>query len=197
MVKKNKFQVNVPSKAKIMVEWSDNPINYSHEAKKNIISIMSERYSVPKESIKVVFKSVKLNEKGEQIDVSADVINNIQDPKFQIKLFNDYIVENKIEDVDFESIKKIDSEINSKIDYDIYDKFRKYEVDWVEWVNFLSYGSDNKFEFTKLNGLTFLSGSDGNKNQSGKCVDEDTEIDISFDENKIIQLLGFLPKELQ
>ena len=92
MVKKNKYQVEVPKKAKIMVEWSDNPINYSHEAKKNIISIMSERYGVPKESIKVAFKSVKLNEKGDQIDVSAEVINNIQDPKFQIKLFNDYII---------------------------------------------------------------------------------------------------------
>ena len=93
----NKYQVKVGKKAKINVEWNDNPINYSHEAKKNIISVMADRYGIPKESVKVSFNAVKLNELGEQINVSSEVINNIQDPKFQLKLFNDYIIENKIE----------------------------------------------------------------------------------------------------
>lgn len=158
MVKKSKFKVNVGSKAKIIIDWKDKPENYSYEAKKNIISIVSNSYSIPKESVKVEFTPIKYNEKGEIIDVSTDVINNIQDPKFQIKLFNDYIIENSINDVDFEFIKKIDSEINSKIDYDIYDKYRKYEIEWVEWDNFLSYGPSNKFDFRSLNGLTLVSG---------------------------------------
>lgn len=168
MATKNKYQVKVGKKAKISVEWNDNPINYSHEAKKNIISVMADRYGIPKESVKVSFNAVKLNEKGEQIDVSSEVINNIQDPKFQLKLFNDYIIENKIENIDFEQIKKIDSEINSKIDYDVYEKYRKSELEWIEWSNFLSYGPDNRFEYKDLKGLVLLTGVQGSVNQAGK-----------------------------
>lgn len=164
MAKKSKFKVNVGSKSKIIIDWRDKPENYSNESKKHIISIMSDRYSIPKESIKIEFTPIKYNEKGEIIDVSTDVINNIQDPKFQIKLFNDYLTENNIVDVDFEFIKKIDSEINSKIDYDVYDKYRKYEIEWVKWDNFLSYGSNNSFDFTKLKGLTIVNGQPGNMN---------------------------------
>ena len=166
MASQNKYQVKVGKKAKIAVEWNDNPINYSHEAKKNIISIMADRYGIPKESVKVSFNAVKLNELGEQINVSSEVINNIQDPKFQVKLFNDYIIENKIENIDFEQIKKIDSEINSKIDYDVYEKYRKSELEWIEWSNFLSYGPDNRFEYKDLKGLTLLSSLP--ENQGGK-----------------------------
>lgn len=166
MVKKSKFKVNVGNKAKIIIDWKDKSENYSFEAKKNIISIVSDRYSIPKESVKVEFTPIKYNEKGEIIDVSTDVINNIQDPNFQIKLFNDYIIENSIDDVDFEFIKKIDSEINSKIDYDVYDKYRKYEIEWVEWDNFLSYGPNNRFDFRPLNGLTLVNGDPSN--MSGK-----------------------------
>jgi len=167
----NKYRVKVGKKSKINVEWNDNPINYSHESKKHIISTFADRYGIPKESVKVSFNAIKLNEKGEQIDVSSEVINNIQDPKFQLKLFNDYIIDNKIENIDFEHIKVIDSEINSKIDYDVYEKFRKSELEWIEWSNFLSYGPDNRFDYTDLKGLILLNGSiDGvtSGNQNGK-----------------------------
>lgn len=168
MVKKSKFGVNVGKKAKIVIEWKDKPENYSYESKKHIQSIVSERYGVPKESVKINFIPLQYNEKGEVIDVSTDIINNIQDPKFQIKLFNDYIIESKITDVDFEFIKKIDSEINSKIDYDVYDKYKKYEIEWIKWDNFQSYGNDNYFDFRPLKGLTLVNGAPANT--SGKST---------------------------
>lgn len=195
MITKNKFQVKIPKKAKIVVEWSDDPINYSHENKKHIISVMSEKYNIPKESIKVSFNPIRIGENGEVLDISTEVISNIQDPKFQIKLFGDYINENKIEGVDFEMIKKIDSEINSKIDYEVYDKYRKYGLEWLEWDNFMSYGEGNRFEFKDLKGLTLLNSRP--ENMGGKCVTSDTEIEISYSEEEIIELLGFLPEELK
>lgn len=166
MVKKSKFKVNVGSKSKIIIDWRDKPENYSNETIKHITSIISDRYNVPKEFVKIEFTPIKYNDNGELIDVSTDVITNIQDPKFQIKLFNEYITENNIVDIDFEFIKKIDSEINSKIDYDVYDKYRKYEIEWIEWDNFLSYGSNNRFDFRNLSGLTIVNGVPGN--MSGK-----------------------------
>ena len=167
MLQKNKFKVNVGKRAKISVEWSDVPENYSKEKSKHIQSILSNRYGITKEQVKVVFTPKIYNEKGELVDISKEVINNIQDPKFQIKLFNDYIKENNIENCDFEYIKKIDSEINSKIDYDVYEKYRKYTIKWIEWDNFLSYGEGNRFNFDELSGLTLLSGSSFG-NQVGK-----------------------------
>ena len=167
MQKKSKFSVNVGEKSHIVIEWSDNPVNYSHEAKKQIISVVSNRYGVPKSAVKVNFIPQKYDNEGKLIDVSSDIINNIQDPSYQVKLFNDYITENNITDVDFEYIKKIDSEINSKIDYEIYEKHKKYEIEWIEWSNFLSYGENNRLEFSKLQGLTLLNGSPVG-NQNGK-----------------------------
>lgn len=164
----SKYKVNVGEKAKISVEWNDKQVNYSDEAKKHIISIVSSRYKIPKEQIRVNYTPVDYNEKGEKIDMSTDVIQNIQDPKFQLKLFKDFISENKIDDVDFEYIKKIDSEINSLIDYDVYDKYRKYEVEWIRWGNFLSYGEDNYFDFKNLKGLTLVNGEP--QNMSGKTT---------------------------
>ena len=63
MAVNNKYRVKVGKKAKISVEWNDKPENYSHEAKKQIISIMADRYGIPKESVKVSFNAIVLNEK--------------------------------------------------------------------------------------------------------------------------------------
>lgn len=190
----SKYKVNVGKKSRVSVEWNDKQVNYSDEAKKHIISIVSSRYDIPKEQIRVNYTPVDYNEKGEKIDMSTDVIQNIQDPKFQLKLFNDFINENKIDGVDFEYIKKIDSEINSLIDYDVYDKYRKYDIEWIKWGNFLSYDEDNYFDFRNLKGLTLVNGEP--QNMSGKCVDEDTEIEILYDEDGIKKIIGFIPEEL-
>ena len=100
--------------------------------------------------------------------MTTEIIQNIQDPIFQQKLFKEYLSLNDIKDYDFERISAIDAEINAKIDYQVYDKYRRYCVKWVKWDNFLSYGSDNFFDFTKMKGLVLLSGEPAN--QSGKTT---------------------------
>ena len=95
-------------------------------------------------------------------------MSNIQDPKFQQKLFVDYADSHGIEGFDFEAIKEIDGQINALIDYDVYEKYKRYEVKWIRWSNFLSYGPDNFIDFTKLSGLVHLKGEPAN--QSGKTT---------------------------
>lgn len=174
-MKSSKFKVQVPQKAKIIIDWKDKSYNYSKDKKNEIRSIISTRYKIPKENVSVNFTSTDVvDSNGKVKDLSTSIINNIQDPKFQIKLFNDYITDNKIENVDFEFIKIIDNQINSDIDYDIYDKYRKYEIDWIEWDNFLSYGENNRLELKNLNGLVLINGINidkngiSNGNQNGK-----------------------------
>lgn len=159
---------NIAQKSKIKVHWKVSPFDYSKELLNNITVKLSEKYSLPKDRIKIEPKFISLNEKGEEIPLTSDIIQNIQDPKFQVKLFKEYLKLNDIVDYDFSLIEKIDNEINAMINYKVYDKYRRYSINWIKWDNFLSYGDDNFFDFSTLKGLILLNGEPAN--QSGKTT---------------------------
>lgn len=160
--------IKVGNKSKIEITWDVLPMDFSREKESSIIAKFSKKYGIPKDSIKVEPNFIMINKNGEKISLTNDVIENIQDPKFQVKLYEEYITLNNIKDYDFEQILSIDNEINGKIDYEVYDKFRRYSVKWIKWDNFLSYGSGNYFDFTQLKGLVLLNGEPAN--QSGKTT---------------------------
>ena len=160
--------IELGSKARVLVNWNVSMYDYSKDKEKEIISKISKKYSIPKEKVRVSPQYLTVGENGEDLSVTTDIIQNIQDPIFQQKLFKEYLSLNDIKDYDFERISAIDAEINAKIDYQVYDKYRRYCVKWVKWDNFLSYGSDNFFDFTKMKGLVLLSGEPAN--QSGKTT---------------------------
>ena len=158
--------IDIKSKGRINVHWNVSPYDYNKEKEKSIIAKFSKKYNLPKEKIKVIPEFLMIDDEGKEISLNADVIQNVQDPQFQIKLFESYLKTKNIANYDFELIKKIDAEINGKIDYKVYDKYRRYSIKWIRWSNFLSYGKDNYFDFTNIHGLTSLSG----ENQSGKTT---------------------------
>ncbi len=158
--------IDIKSKSRINVHWNVSPYDYNKEKEKSIIAKFSKKYALPKERIKVIPEFLMVDEEGEEISLNSDVIQNIQDPQFQLKLFEAYLKTNNIQGYDFDLIKKIDAEINGKIDYNVYDKYRRYSIKWIRWDNFLSYGASNSFDFTSINGLTSLSGD----NQAGKTT---------------------------
>ena len=160
--------IELGSKARVLVNWNVSMYDYSKDKEKEIISKISKKYSIPKEKVRVSPQFLTVGENGEDLSVTTEIIQNIQDPIFQQKLFKEYLSLNDIKDYDFERISAIDAEINAKIDYQVYDKYRRYCVKWVKWDNFLSYGSDNVFDFTKMKGLVLLSGEPAN--QSGKTT---------------------------
>ena len=160
--------VEIGNKARVKVKWSVSPYDYSPDKVREVAFKFSKKYGIPREKIKVepIFKMI--DQSGDEVSIADDVITNIQNPEFQVKLFKEYLDENNVEDYDFEQIKQIDADINSKIDYDIYDKFRRYSIKWMRWSNFLSYGSENEFDFSNLKGLILLNGEPAN--QSGKTT---------------------------
>ena len=160
--------LNIGQNAILTIEWNVRPVDFSREKELNIIETVASKYGVPKEHVKVVPNFITINNKGEEVALTNDTIQNIQDPKFQQHLFKVYLDENGIEDYDFDELIKIDSQINSLIDYEVYDKSKRYEIKWIRWSNFLSYGDDNFFDFTQLNGLVLLNGEPAN--QSGKST---------------------------
>ena len=158
-------KVDIGQKAKVVVRWNVHQSNYTKELEKSIISLMAQKYGISEKNIRVETNYTALNECGA---ITSDDAKNIHDPKFQQELMKQFISINKIEGVDFDEIIKIDSQINSLINYDSYDKSKKYEIKWVKWDNFLSYGPDNFFNFTNLHGLVLLNGEPANK--SGKST---------------------------
>lgn len=160
--------INVGKKSKINVTWKVNPYDYSKEKINSLISLVSKKYGISKDCVKIIPEFKMINENGDNIGLANDIISNIQNTEFQLSLFKEYLSVNNITDYDFEIIKKIDSEINSKINYELYDKYKRYSIKWIKWDNFLSYGENNFFDFTKLNGLVLLNGEPAN--QSGKTT---------------------------
>lgn len=162
------MKTTIGKKSKVEIQWNVIPSNYSLEKAETIRAEMAKKYGIPKDNITVTPNFIKLNDNGEVVALSNEVIDNIQDPKFQQNLFLKYFEENGITEYNFDEICKIDNHINSLIDYEIYDASRRYEIKWIKWSNFLSYGENNFFDFTQLSGLVLLNGEPAN--QSGKST---------------------------
>lgn len=160
--------IEVKNTSKLVFELNALQIDYNKEKEDALIEFISKKYNVPKNRIEFNFVPLTVNDKGEKISLNNDIIENIQDPKFQSSLFKEYLELKGIEDIDMEAINAIDGEVNSYIDFDAYKNYKRYVFKYVKWSNYLSYGSDNFFDFTKLKGLVLLNGSP--ENQCGKTT---------------------------
>lgn len=158
-------KIEIGQNAKVVVRWFTSSALTTEEEEKNIISAMAKKYGIPAKNIKVEKKFVSTT--GDS-SLAGDIVQDSRDPKFMQELMKQYIAINNIKDIDFDEILKIDSQINSLIDFDVYGKSKKYTVKWIKWGNLLSYGPDNYFDFTKLHGLILLNGKPANK--SGKST---------------------------
>lgn len=164
--------IDVKPKSKIHMHWKVSPYDYSKEKEHSLEAAVSKKYGLPRERVKVIPDFIMVNSKGEKVSMNEEIIQNIQDPVFQVQLFKEWLEMNNITDCDFDLIKKIDSEINAKIDYQVYDKYKRYSIKWMRWDNFLSYGAGNVFDFTNIGRLVLLSSEPAN--QGGKttfCID--------------------------
>lgn len=159
-------KVDIGSKAKVEVQWNVRPVDYSNEKANELRSKVAAKYGISKRAVHVAPNFIKKNESGKDVVATADIVQNIQDPRFQQELFKIYLAENEITDYDFDTILEIDNQLNSLIDYSVYDKFRRYKIEWVKWSNFLSYGENNYIDFNDLSGLVLLKSEPAN--QGGK-----------------------------
>lgn len=160
-----KKKIDIGQNAKVRIQWNVHQSNYSKELERSMIALMAKKYGIPEKNVTIETNYITNGYSGV---LTTETVQSIHDPKFQQELMKQYIASHDIKDIDFEEILKIDSQINSLIDYDVYDKGKKYEIKWVKWSNFLSYGPDNYFDFTTLNGLVLLNGEPANK--SGKST---------------------------
>lgn len=143
-------------------------VDYNEQKIKSLRKEISEKYGVPLKNVEVNFNPITVKDDSSKISLASDIVNNIQDPKFQQKLFGEYIKMKDIKDVNLDDIIKIDDVINAHVNFDAYSKYKSYKIKYAKWDNYLSYGKGNYFDFTKLKGLVLLNGEP--ENQCGKTT---------------------------
>jgi len=153
---------------KLIFDLKLRQIDFNEQKKNSLRHEISEKYGVPIKNVEVNLIPITVDENGDDISLASDIINNIQDPKFQQQLLAEYLKLNEINDVNLEDIIAIDERVNAFIDFDSYSKYKSYKFKYVKWKNYLSYGEDNYFDFTNLHGLVLLNGQP--ENQCGKTT---------------------------
>ena len=143
-------------------------VDYNEQKIKSLRKEISEKYGVPLKNVEVNFNPITVKDDGSKISLASDIVNNIQDPKFQQKLFGEYIKMKDIKDANLDDIIKIDDVINAHVNFDAYSKYKSYKIKYAKWDNYLSYGKGNYFDFTKLKGFVLLNGEP--ENQCGKTT---------------------------
>ena len=159
---------NIKTTDKLVFSLKMLQIDYNDKKKEALRYEIAKKYGVPVKNVEVNFVPITVDENGEQISLASNIIDDIQDPKFQINLFDEYLRLKKIEDVDFDEIKKIDSQVNAFVDFDSYSKCKSYKIKYMKWDNYLSYGKGNYMDFTNLHGLVLLNGMP--ENMCGKTT---------------------------
>lgn len=158
----------IPQESKIKVYWDDKPENYSKDGKVKVRNYFANKYGVNKNNINVVYRPVKVNSKGEVIEITGAGLENIMDANYQRSLMKQVIERDDIT-VDFNRILALDDKVNSEIDFDTTTpQHRNWSVKWVMVNNFLSFGEANYLSFSKLKGLTIVNSIP--ENQGGKTT---------------------------
>lgn len=162
-----KKKIAIGQNAFVEISWDVLSVDYSHEMEENIRVAFANKYGIPVSRVTVSPNIISKNADG-TTSLNKDTIKNVHDPKYQQELFVVYLKEHGIEDYDLDELYKINSLIDSQIDYDSYDKGKEYIVKWMEWDNFLSYGNGNRIDFTNFKNLILLNSVPAN--QGGKST---------------------------
>jgi len=166
--KKTKL-VDVPSKAQIRVDWQDYPENRTIDSVNRVKTYFSDKYDVPKTSIKINFIPILKNNAGKVIDLSDGIIDNIMDTAYQRGLFREWLKLNDVT-IDYERLCRLDDKINEiLIDREEEDiRYRRWSIKKLWLNNFLSFGENNEIEYKNLNGLSVVNSLPAN--QGGKTI---------------------------
>ena len=164
--------------------------NTSHAQLKIIQAQLKEKYNIQQI---ILFKlSEHLQRKS---SIFKYQLQNLNDVAYQESIMRQYIQHVKLL-IPKDHLKKM-FEINKKLNESIKVQASAkvpnlWTVQKLEFSNFFSYEENNVVDFTESKGILGITG----ENRSGKCVDPSTTIDIQYDEDEIINLLGFIPEEL-
>jgi DNA repair exonuclease SbcCD ATPase subunit len=161
--------VEVPKNAQIRVDWQDYPENRTLETTNRVKTYFSEKYGIPKTSIKLNFVPILKNSAGKVVDLSDGLIDNIMDTAYQRNLFSEWLKINELS-VDFDRLCRLDEKVDeiliNREEEDI--RYRRWSIKNLWLDNFLSFGNGNNVDYQNLLGLTIVNSLP--ENQGGKTI---------------------------
>jgi len=160
-----KTNIEIPPYAKVKVYWSDKPENYSREGKSRVKSHFAKKYGVARHNINVVFRPVKIDSKGNLIEITDAGIENIMDTNYQRSLMKEWL-EREGKEIDFGRLVKLDNKVNGSLQVETDARHRTWKLKWVTMNNFLCFGDKNFVHIDKLKGITVVNSEPAN--QGGK-----------------------------
>lgn len=174
----------------VQVVWEDTPDNITQERIKSVKQYFQKKYSTT--NVNVITKVKTTDNTSQTVDVSI----NVADTNYQFDLIKSYLDSKGLSEHN-QSVLEVDSKVQNKLvllNADVT-PFKKWYIKKIEFSNFLSYGDNQVLDFDKCNGITVVESDP--PNFGGKCIRYDTEIDIEFNIDDVINKLGFLPDELK
>lgn len=169
VLEKTKKMVEVPKNAQIRVDWQDYPENRTLETTNRVKTYFSEKYGIPKTSIKLNFVPILKNSAGKVVDLSDGLIDNIMDTVYQRNLFSEWLKINELS-VDFDRLCRLDEKVDeiliNREEEDI--RYRRWSIKNLWLDNFLSFGNGNNVDYQNLLGLTIVNSLP--ENQGGKTI---------------------------
>jgi DNA repair exonuclease SbcCD ATPase subunit len=169
VLEKSKKMVNVPKNAQIRVDWQDYPENRTLETINRVKTYFSEKYDIPKTSIKLNFIPILKNNAGKVVDLSDGLIDNIMDNAYQRSLFSEWLKLNDVT-VNFDRLCRLDEKVEeiliNREEEDI--RYRRWCIKNLWLDNFLSFGNGNNVDYQNLLGLTVVNSLP--ENQGGKTI---------------------------
>jgi DNA repair exonuclease SbcCD ATPase subunit len=169
VLEKTKNLVEVPKNAQIRVDWQDYPENRTLETTNRVKTYFSEKYDIPKTSIKLNFIPILKNNAGKVVDLSDGLIDNIMDNAYQRSLFSEWLKLNDVT-VDFDRLCRLDEKVEeiliNREEEDI--RYRRWSIKNLWLDNFLSFGNGNNVDYQNLLGLTIVNSQP--ENQGGKTI---------------------------
>jgi hypothetical protein len=174
----------------IQVVWEDSPENFTQERIKSVKQYFQKKYETT--NVNVISK-IRVDD---QVQQTVDVSVNIMDKNYQKELIKS-LLEQKGHNQYLEQIMDIDNKVENRLlskDVEL-SPFKKWYIKKIEFSNFLSYGEDQVLDFEKCNGITVVESDP--PNFGGKCIRYDTNVEVEFDVDYIVNKLGFLPDELK
>jgi len=147
----------------IQVVWEDTPENFTTERIKSVKTYFETKYK--SKNVNVITKVKTSNDENQSVDVAV----NILDENFQKDLINQYLVNNKQENLK-EDIFKLDRVVESKISDEKSEitPFKKWYINKIEFSNFLSFGDGQILDFNKIKGINTIESNP--PNFGGKTV---------------------------
>jgi len=168
-VKEKVKKINLPEKAQIRIDWKGYPEERTIESVNRVKTYFSEKYNVPKGSIKINFIPILKNSAGKVIDITDGLIDNILDTAYQRTLFIEWLKLNEVT-IEYDRLCRLDDKVNEVLINSEEEnvRYRRWSIKNIWLDNFLSFGKNNEISYKNLNGLTVVNSIPAN--QGGKTI---------------------------